>query len=108
VVVADLHFNSHKQNRFNYYDECLDVIEQIHTIADDADADKKHLISLDDMVDRGKSTSNLYDKVVQLIKYLIEPFDKAYIALGNHSKTYHVLQRNKNNGSCRKTSPKMI
>jgi len=90
IVVSDLHFNSHKQNRFNYYQECLDVIEDIHRINKNIQADKKYLISLDDMVDRGKPTSSLYDKVVQLIKYLLEPFDGSYIALGNHSRTYHV------------------
>jgi len=90
IVVPDLHFNSHKQNRFNYYKECLDVINDIHFINSSIKADKKHLISLDDMVDRGKSISNLYDRVVQLIKYLIEPFDEIYITLGNHSRTYHI------------------
>jgi len=89
-VVPDLHFSSHKQNRFNYYGECLDVIEQIHDINNRAIADEKFLISLGDIVDRGKSIVGLYNKVSQLIKLLIESFDATYITLGNHEKTYHA------------------
>lgn len=90
IIASDLHFNSHKRNRFDYYGECLDVIDKLHRITSEIQADKKNLISLDDMVDRGKTTPQLYDKVVQLIKLLIDPYDNTYIALGNHTKTYHI------------------
>ena len=88
IVVTDLHLNSHKQNRYNYFIECLDVIDQIKQIALSIHAKEKNLILLGDEVDRGKTSVDAYDKVLQLLKYLINDFNKTYLVMGNHSKSY--------------------
>ena len=89
LVVSDLHFNTHKQNRFNYHQECVEIIEQLHIINRGIVADKKFLISLGDIVDRGKKDSILYDQILQLLKMLISDFDDVFQVLGNHEKTYY-------------------
>ncbi len=90
LVVTDLHCDTEKSNRINYFGEILSAIESIIRIGNDyrQKGYSVKLIFLGDVFDAGMSNPSDAMQLMEVFYFLCSSFDGVWSVVGNHEISY--------------------
>lgn len=90
LIVTDLHYAENKANRKDYFSEILQILQNI------AELSLKYrqkgyspqLIFLGDVTDTSIANAEEAMRCVDVLRFFVSQFDRAYSVVGNHEETY--------------------
>lgn len=90
ILITDLHIAHDKENRIDYFGECLHALESVINISSKYKSYGWRTIGimLGDVFDGSVTTPGDAMALLELFKYFVGSFDEMYSVVGNHEITY--------------------